>query len=70
MPKSKFCFYCSLVRMRNYETPRLFLDIIVDEHGFEEEFCVMASNLNDLDVTEERSNYPKPALEDDHLICM
>ena len=56
--------------MRNYETPRLFLDIIVDEHGFEEEFCVMTSSLNDLDVTEERSNYPKPALEDDHLICM
>ena len=65
MPKTKFSFYCSRVRMRNYEPPRLFLDIIVDQHVFEEEFCVMASSLNDLDVTEERSNYPKPALEDE-----
>ena len=42
-----------------------FLDIIVDEHDFEEQLCVMASSLIDLNVTKERSNYPKPSLEDE-----
>ena len=42
-----------------------FLDIIVDEHDFEEQLCVMASSLIDLNVTKERANYPKPSLEDE-----
>ena len=42
-----------------------FLDIIVNENDFEEQLCVMASSLIDLNVTKERSNYPKPSLEDE-----
>ena len=41
------------------------MDIIVDENDFEEQLCVMASSLIDLNVTKERSNYPKPSLEDE-----
>ena len=64
MPKSKFCFYCSCVRMKNYETPSIFMDIVIDEHDFEEQLCLMAPCCIDLDITEERLNYPKPPLDD------
>ena len=62
LPKSKFCFYCSHVRARNYEKPIYFLDIIVDERDFEEQFCKMVSKCIDLDTLEERPitfDYPK-----------
>ena len=62
MPKSKFCFYCSRVRMRNYEKPTYFLDIIVDERDFEERFRKMVRSYIDLDTREERPitfDYPK-----------
>ena len=50
LPKSKFCFYCSRVRVRNYEKQTYFLDILVDERDFEEKFCKMISNCIDLDT--------------------
>ena len=62
LPKSKFCFYCSHVRARNYEKPIYFLDIIVDERDFEEQFCKMVSKCIDLDTLEKRPitfDYPK-----------
>ena len=62
LPKSKFCFYCSHVRARNHEKPIYFLDIIVDERDFEEQFCKMVSKCIDLDTLEERPitfDYPK-----------
>ena len=50
LPKSKFCFYCSCVRARNYEKQTYFLDILVDERDFQEKFCKMISNCIDLDT--------------------
>ena len=52
--------------MKNYETQIVFMDIVIDEHDFEEQFCLMAPSCIDLDITEERLNYPKPPLDDKH----
>ena len=62
LPKSKFCFYCSHVKARNYEKPIYFLDIIVEERDFEEQFCKTVSKCIDLDTLEELPitfDYPK-----------
>ena len=64
MPKSKLCFYCSCVTMKNYQTPSVFMDIVIDEHHFEEQFCLTDPSCIDLDITEERLNYPKLPLDD------
>ena len=52
--------------MKNYETPSLFMNIFIDEHDFEEQFCLMASSCIDLDITEERPtcfDYPRFPLD-------
>ena len=33
------------------------MDIVIDEHDFEEKFCKMATSCIDLDITEERPAY-------------
>ena len=53
LPKSKFCFYCSHVKERNYEKPTCFLYIIADERDFEEQFCRLISSCIDLDSHED-----------------
>ena len=50
--------------MKNYETPSIFMDIVIDEHDFEEQFYLMAPSCIDLDIAEERLNYPKVPLDD------
>ena len=47
VPKSKFCFYCSQVKARNYEKPTYFLDVIVDQRDFEEQSCEMVGSHKD-----------------------
>ena len=56
--------------MKNYETPSIFMDIVIDEHDFEEQLCLMAPCCIDLDITEERLNYPKPPLDDKQCVII
>ena len=38
LPKSKYCFYCSCVRMLNFDIPSNFYDIDMDPHNYSENF--------------------------------
>ena len=61
IPRSKYCFYCSCIKMKNYETPSIFIGVVTEEH-----FCLMAPSCIDLDITEERPpcvDYPRFPLD-------
>ena len=57
LPESQYCFFCSRIRARNFEKPSYFLDIVIDEHDFEEQFCNMTTSLIELDISVERPVY-------------
>ena len=51
LPKSKFCFYCSRVRMSNFDMPSNFYDIDMDPHDYYENFRnLMGYSAADLDI--------------------
>ena len=51
LPKSKYCFYCSRVRMSNFDMPSNFYDIDMDLHNYSENFRnLMGYSTVDLDI--------------------
>ena len=51
LPKSKYCFYCSRVRMSNFDMPSNFYDIDMDPHDYSENFRnLMRYSTVDLDI--------------------
>ena len=51
LPKSKYCFYCSRVRMSNFDMPSNFYDIDMDPHDYYENFRnLMGYSTADLDI--------------------
>ena len=61
MPRSKCCFYCSRIKMENYETPSIFIGVVT-----EKQFCLMAPSCIDLDIIEKRPpcvDYPRFPLD-------
>ena len=51
LPKSKYCFYCSRVRMSNFDMLSNFYDIDMDLHDYSENFRnLMGYSTVDLDI--------------------
>ena len=50
-------FFCSQIRARDFEKPSYFLDIVIDEHDFEEQFCDITTSLIELDISVQRPVY-------------
>ena len=50
-------FFCSHIRARDFEKPSYFLDIVIDEHDFEEQLCDMTTSLIELDISVQRPVY-------------
>ena len=65
LPKSEYCFLCSRIRTRDFEKTSYFLDIVIDEHDFEEQFCDMTTSLVELDISVERPVYFPDSIQKD-----
>ena len=55
--RASIVFFCSQIRARDFEKPSYFLDIVIDEHDFEEQFCDITTSLIELDISVQRPVY-------------
>ena len=65
MPRSSYCFFCSRIRSRDFEKTSYFLDTVIDQRDFEENFCEMIGSLIELDISGERPVYFSDYIEKD-----
>ena len=63
MPRSCYCFFCSLVKARDFEKISYFLDVVTDERDFQENFCDMVTSTIDIDISVERPVYLAESIE-------
>ena len=57
LPKNQYCSFYSRIRARNFEKPSYFMDTVIDELDFEEQFCDMTSSSMELDISVEKPAY-------------
>ena len=67
LPKNQYCSFYSRIRARNFEKPSYFMDTVIDELDFEEQFCDMTSSSMELDIIVERSAYFPDSIRKDKL---
>ena len=53
------------MRVRDFQRPSYFLDIAINEHDFEEQFCDMTTSLIELDISVERPVYFPDSIQKD-----
>ena len=63
LPRSCYCFFCSLVKARDFEKISYFLDVVIDERDFQENFCDMVTSTIDIDISVERPVYLAESIE-------
>ena len=70
LPKSKYCFYCSRVRMSNFDVPSNFYDIDMDPHDYSDNFRnLMAYSTIDLDVQVDPMPFFDNTLNRSNTLC-
>ena len=65
MPRSRYCFFCLLVKARDFEKISYFLDVVIDERDFQENFCDMVASTIGIDISVERPVYLAESIEKD-----
>ena len=65
LPRSRYCFFCLLVKARDFEKISYFLDVVIDERDFQENFCDMVASTIGIDISVERPVYLAESIEKD-----
>ena len=61
LPKSEYCFFLFTYKDKRF----YFLNIVIDEHDLEEQFCDMTTSLTELDISVERPVYFPDSIKKD-----